>query len=58
MQNNPEIEQIIDDAVKSAQQMNHQYVTVEHLSLALIRFASFRKVLITFGINCAQLEKE
>jgi len=58
MQNNPEIEQIIDAAVKGAQQMNHQYVTVEHLSLALIRFASFRKVLITFGINCAQLEKE
>jgi len=58
MQNNPEIEQIIDEAVRSAQELKHQYVTVEHLSLALVRFDSFRKVLIGYGVNCDQLEKE
>ena len=58
MQNNPEIEQIIDEAVRSAQELKHQYVTVEHLSLSLVRFSSFRNVLIGYGVNCDQLEKE
>jgi len=58
MQNNPEIEQIIDQAVSIARELSHQYVTVEHLSLALVRFESFRKVLLAYGVNCDQLEKE
>jgi len=58
MQNNPEIEQIIDQAVSIASELSHQYVTVEHLSLALVRFESFRKVLLAYGVNCDQLEKE
>ena len=58
MQNNPEIEQIIDEAIKTAARMNHGYVVVEHLMLALIRFENFRKVLITYGVAVAQLEQE
>lgn len=58
MQNNPEIEQIIDEAIKIATRMNHEYVVVEHLMLSLIRFENFRKALITFGVAIPQLEKE
>ena len=58
MQNNPEIEQIIDEAVNIAQQLKHQYVTVEHLTLALVKFDSFRKVLITYGVTVEHLEKD
>jgi len=58
MQNNPEIEQIIDEAIKIASRLNHEYVVVEHLMLALVRFESFRKALLTFGVAVPQLEQE
>ena len=45
MQNNPEIEQIIDNAGKLAKKYKHQYVTIEHLALALVRYESFNKIL-------------
>ena len=37
MQNNPEIEQIVDVAVKLARDRKHEYVLTEHVLLALIR---------------------
>src|SRR6056300_1593342 len=58
MQNNPEIESIIEEAIKLATNNNHKYVTVEHLSLALIRFESFRKVLLSYGVSVPQFEQE
>ena len=58
MQNNPEIESIIEEAIKIATKFNHEYVTVEHLTLALIRFESFRKVLLSFGSSVPQFEQE
>jgi len=58
MQNNPEIEEIINEAIKIASRLNHEYVVVEHLMLALVRFESFRKALITFGVAVPQLEQE
>ena len=41
-----------------ARQYNHIYVTVEHLALALITFASFRKVCKYHGVDCDSLERE
>ena len=58
MQNNPEIEQIVDNAVKLAKQLHHKYVTVEHLSLALIQFKPFNDLLKDYGCDVANLEKE
>jgi len=45
----PEIENIIEHAVQSAKERNHQYVTVEHLLWALVSYPPFRKCLS--GIN-------
>ena len=39
MQHNPEIEQIIDSAVKCAVERSHEYMLTEHLLLAMIRHA-------------------
>jgi ATP-dependent Clp protease ATP-binding subunit ClpA len=58
MQNNPEIEQLIASAVKIAQTKKHEYVITEHLLLALIRYAPFRKVLDKYGTDVALLETE
>jgi ATP-dependent Clp protease ATP-binding subunit ClpA len=49
MNNSPEIENIIEQAINYAKQHNHQYVTVEHLLLALITFQPFKKCLNSYG---------
>ena len=58
MQNNPEIEQIVDSSVKIAAKKNHEYVTIEHLLLAMIRYASFRRTLEKFGAAVDIMEVE
>ena len=58
MQNNPEIEQIVDVAVKLARDRKHEYVLTEHVLLALIRYNPFRKVLEKFGTDVVMLDTE
>jgi len=49
MNNSPEIENIIEQSISYAKEHSHEYVTVEHLLLALITFAPFKKCLSTYG---------
>jgi ATP-dependent Clp protease ATP-binding subunit ClpA len=58
MQNNPEIEHIVEQAVKIARDKHHEYVITEHLLLSLIRHAPFRKTLDRFGVEVVQMEQE
>ena len=58
MQNNPEIEQIIDNAVKMAREARHEYVLTEHVLLAMINHAPFRQVLTKFGTDVPRMEQE
>jgi ATP-dependent Clp protease ATP-binding subunit ClpA len=58
MQNNPEIEQIIDAAVRIARDKKHEYVLTEHLLLSLLQYNPFRNVLIKFGSEVDMLEAE
>jgi ATP-dependent Clp protease ATP-binding subunit ClpA len=58
MQNNPEIEQILETAVKLARDRRHEYVVTEHVLLALIRYAPFRKVLEKFGADANLMDQE
>ena len=58
MQNNPEIEQIVEVAVKLAFERKHEYVLTEHVLLALIRHAPFKKVLEKFGVDVAMFDQE
>jgi len=58
MQNNPEIEQIVDAAVKLARDSHHEYVMTEHVLLALIRYNPFRLVLEKFGTDVTHLDQE
>jgi ATP-dependent Clp protease ATP-binding subunit ClpA len=58
MQNNPEIEQIIDQAVKLARDRHHEYVMTEHVLLSLIRHESFRRVLEKFGTDVNLFDSE
>jgi len=47
----PEIESIIEQAIGLAKQRNHQYCTVEHLLLALVNHAPFKKCIEDYGTN-------
>jgi len=58
MNQNPEIEQIIDAAVKIARGLKHEYVLTEHVLLALIRYNPFRQVLEKFGTDVVMLDAE
>jgi len=58
MQNHPEIEQIIDAAMRIAREKQHRYVTTEHLLLSLIQYEPFRKVLVKFGTEVDALEHD
>jgi len=58
MNNSPEIEQIIESAVKIATERKHEYVTTEHLLLAMIRHAPFRKTLEKFGVEIELMDQE
>ena len=56
--NNLEIENIIDQAVSIARAKNHDYVLTEHLLLALIRHAPFRRTLLKFGSDVERMDQE
>ncbi len=58
MQNNPEIEHIVEQAVKIAREKLHEYVTTEHVLLSLIRHAPFHKILDRFGVEVKQMDQE
>jgi ATP-dependent Clp protease ATP-binding subunit ClpA len=48
---NPEIELVINQASESAKRLQHQYVTLEHLFLSMVKFPPFRELLTKFGVD-------
>jgi len=58
MQNSPEIEKILGQAQKLARIKKHEYVTLEHLMLSLIRHTPFTNVLENYGIDVNLLDKD
>jgi len=58
MQNNPEIEQLVENSVKLARDRRHEYVLTEHLLLAMIRYNPFRQVLVKFGVDVDMFDQE
>ena len=58
MQNNPEIEYLVDQAVKIARDKKQEYVITEHLLLSMVRHDPFRKTLDKFGVEVDLLDQE
>ena len=48
---NPEVEQVIEQAIQLAKQRKHAYVTLEHMLLSMITHQSFKRILDTFGVD-------
>jgi ATP-dependent Clp protease ATP-binding subunit ClpA len=58
MTNSPETEAIIEQAISFAKDRRHQYVTIEHLLLALVSHVPFKKCITSFGVDSASLITE
>jgi ATP-dependent Clp protease ATP-binding subunit ClpA len=58
MQNNPEIEQIIEQSVRVARERQHEYVLTEHLLMALLQHAPFRACLVKFGVEINHFDRD
>ena len=58
MNNSPEIEAIIEQAIELSKQRKHQYCTIEHLLLSLITHTPFKKCLDSFGCETTNMIQE
>ena len=58
LKQNPEIELIVEKASEFAQACQHSYVTVEHLSFALVNYNNFKIMLTEFGCDWDSLANE
>jgi len=56
--NSPEIEAIIEQAIEFAKERKHQYCTIEHLLLSLITHTPFKKCLNSFGSDTDTMIQE
>ena len=58
MNNSPEIEAIIEQAIEFSKQRKHEYCTIEHLLLSLITHTPFKKCLDSFGCDTQTMTQE
>ena len=58
LQENPEIERIVEAAIEYAIELGHKYVTVEHLTYALLNNENFAGLLDELGIDRENLTAE
>jgi ATP-dependent Clp protease ATP-binding subunit ClpA len=58
IQSNPEIDLIVKQATESAVEYGHSYVTLEHMTLALVEHQPFRDLLSNFGADVNGLSKD
>ena len=58
IQPNPEIEVIIKAATEQAKNLNHEYVTLEHLLKNLVSYAPFGELLYNYGVDVDGLLKD
>ena len=55
---NESLEGIFENALKEAEKRKHEYVTIEHVLLALIKDKNIGTTLTDFKINVSQLIKD
>jgi ATP-dependent Clp protease ATP-binding subunit ClpA len=58
LQTNPEIDLIVSDATDLARSYSHEYVTLEHVFLCMIRYEPFKDFLTSFGADIDSLDLE
>jgi ATP-dependent Clp protease ATP-binding subunit ClpA len=58
LQTNVEIDHIVVQATELAQSLQHEYVTLEHVFLCMIRYEPFKNLLTEFGADVDGLDAD
>ena len=58
LQTNPEIDYIVVEATELAKSLSHEYVTLEHVFLSMIRYTPFQELLSGYGTDIKGLETD
>ena len=58
LQTNPEIDHVVVEATKIAVQFNHEYVTLEHLLLSVLRYDPVKTLLSATSIDVTGLDAD
>ena len=58
LQTNPEIDHVVAEATRLASRNKHEYVTLEHVMLAIIRYEPLRNLLIESAIDVHGLDAD
>jgi len=58
LQTNPEIDHVIEEATQLAIKLSHEYVTLEHVFLSMIRYEPFKNLLTDYGIDINSLDND
>ena len=58
LQTNPEIDHIVVEATELARHLSHEYVTLEHVFLGMVRYDPFRDFLIEYGADVEGLDAD
>ena len=51
LQTNPEIDHVVAEATELAVTLSHEYVTLEHVFLSMIRYEPFKELLVQYGAD-------
>jgi ATP-dependent Clp protease ATP-binding subunit ClpA len=58
LQTNPEIDHIVVEATELAVTLSHEYVTLEHVFLSMIRYEPFKELLLQYGADIGGLDAD
>ena len=58
LQTNPEIDHIVVEATELAVTLSHEYVTLEHVFLSMIRYEPFKELLVQYGADIGGLDTD
>ena len=58
LQTNPEIDFIVAEATELARNLSHEYVTLEHVFLSMVRYPPFKDFLTSYGADVDGLEAD
>lgn len=58
LQTNPEIDHVVSEATLLAKSFSHEYVTLEHVFLSMIRYDPFKDFLVSYGSDVDGLDAD
>jgi ATP-dependent Clp protease ATP-binding subunit ClpA len=58
LQTNPEIDHVVAEATELAVNLSHEYVTLEHVFLSMVRYEPFKELLVQYGADVGGLDAD